>query len=150
VEIAERIGKAAFNFSLIFSIIVTVVGIGLLASGVNPGDKVTAMFMPLDWVYQRTIEVQQSLPQNYTEITIFNAVSMVSLFGIFLEFLFMLIFGFLVLVHTISTLLPQQLAWLSVPLYFLGAFIQLMSWIYILTLILDRLSQLVPFLNLKK
>ena len=145
MEIAERIGKTAFNFNLIFSIVITVIGTALLASGVNPGDKVTGLFLPLDWVYQKTAEIQQNLPGEYTPLDVLQALGTTGLFGIFLEFLFMMVGGFLILVYTISTIIPPQLLYLSVPLYFLGAFIQLMSWIYMFSIILDKLASLIPF-----
>lgn len=147
MEIAERIGKTAFNFNLIFSLVITVIGIALLSNGINPGDKVTGLFIPLDWVYQKTAQIQQNLPADYTPLDVLQALGMTGLFGIFLEFLFMMISGFLVLVYTISTVIPSQLLYLTVPLYFIGAFVQLMVWIYMLTVILDKLSSLVPFSN---
>lgn len=145
MEIAERIGKTAFNFNLIFALVVTVIGIALLANGVNPGEKVTLMFMPLDWVYQRTFELQQTLPEEPTPLDVLQALGVVGVLAVFLEFLFMMISGFLLLIHVIASLLPEQLAYLSVPLYFLGAFVQLMSWVYMVSTIVSKIASTAPF-----
>ena len=144
MEVAERIGRTAFNFNLVFSIVITVIGTALLASGVDPGEKVTGLFIPLSWVYKNTAHIQQSLPPDYSPLNVLETLGAMGLLSIFLQFLFMMIGGFLVLVYTVSTILPEQLRFLSVPLYFLGAFIQLMSWIYMFELILSKLSALVP------
>jgi len=145
LEIAERIGKAAFDFNLLFAIVVTIIGLALIANGINPGEKVTGLFMPIDWVYRSTIEVQQGLPQDWSDIEVTAGLSLVGIIGIFFQFLFTMLFGFLLLVYTISTILPPQLYFLSVPLFFIGAFVQLMSWIYAISLVYDKVTQLIPF-----
>ena len=144
MEIAERIGKTAFDFNLVFSLLITIIGVGLLANGVNPGEKVTGLFLPLEWLYDKTLSLEQTLPGDYSPLDVISALGAVGLFSIVMEFIFMMLSGFLVLVYTISSLLPSQLLYLALPLYVLGTFIQLMEWIYLFNVILTKLSSLTP------
>jgi len=144
LELAEKIGQAAFNFDLIFSIIITVIGISLLANGINPGAEVTGLFLPFKWIYGETYRISSTLPSQPTSTSITATIGSLGLLAIFLEFLFMLITGFLNIVYVIGTIVPAQLKFLVPALYFIGAFLQLMTWIYIVNQIVNRLASLIP------
>jgi len=145
MDLTERIGKTAFEFNLLFSIVTTIIGTALLANGINPGNYITGLFMPIDWLYRSTVQVQSSLPQDFNPLDIVTTLGATGIIAIFLEFMFMMLLGFLVLVYTISVILPAQLAFLTVPLYFLGAFIQLMVWVYAIGIMIDKLASILPW-----
>lgn|GEM_PF-5697703 len=145
MEIADRIGKTAFNFNLIFSVIMTVIGLALLASGVDPGSQVEGAFLPLSWFYAKTHQLQSDFPSSPTSFDVTAPMILAGLLAVTLEFILMMLGGFLALVYLISSIIPEQLGFLVLPLYFIGAFIQLMVWIYAANMLVTKLSSLIPF-----
>lgn len=144
VDLVEDVGRTAFEFNLVFAIVITLIGVALLANGVNPGAQVTSLFLPINWIYENTFALQKSLPHDFTPISAISQLGLVGVMGVFLQFLYTMVVGFLSLVYVISTIIPAELRFLIPPLYVLGAFIQLMVWMYFINKLLSFLSQLVP------
>ena len=138
MDLAE-IGERAFSFALVFSVVSTIIVIALLAAGLPPEVLNVPLYIPVSAFYQNVQNLVSKLPQNATITELFYA-STSALLGGFVQFVFTLLFGVLALVHTLAMIVPPQVRFLVAPLYFVGAFLQLMIWYYIVTRIFSALK----------
>jgi len=140
----EEIGEKAFTFALIFSLVSTIIVLTLLAGGYPPEQLRAPLFLAATTLYKNVKSLAGELPKNATleEVKWTMAASFVSGFG---QFIMSFLFGFLGLVQTIASIIPSEVGFLTIPLYFIGSFLQVMVWYYFLTRVLDTLRSWLPF-----
>jgi len=140
----EEIGETAFRFAFVFSIVTTVLIVGLLAAGF-PVDVLSdiPLFMPSTRLYSYTQDVVGRLPQEASAADLVIAVATIYVTG-FAQFVFIMLSGVIALVYTIASLLPPQLVFLTFPLYFVGALVQVMVWYYASIRVLASLRSWLP------
>ena len=140
----EEIGEKAFSFALLFSVLNTIIVLTLLASGYPPEQLQTPLFMAATYLYSNVNQMAQNLPTNATISDITAAAGTLLISGIG-QFLTSLLFGFLTLIQTFALIIPPEVSFLVIPLYFIGAFLQVMVWYYFMTRVLDTFRSWLPF-----
>jgi len=140
----EEIGETAFRFAFVYSVVVTVLVMGLVSGGF-PVDAFsgTPLFLPSTKLYSYTRQIVETLPTEATATDLMLAIATIFVTG-FLQFMFTLLAGVIALVHTIAGLIPPQLGFLILPLYFVGSLVQLMVWYYITIRVLSTVRAWLP------
>lgn len=142
MDLAE-IGEKAFGFALIFSLISTIIVIALLSAGLPPDTVNVPLYAPVSLFYRNVQAIVEKIPTNATVTDLVTATAVAFISG-FTQFLFTLVFGLLAAVQTIATLIPAEVRFLVFPLYFIGAFLQLSIWYYIVTKVFSILKSWLP------
>jgi len=127
----EEFGEKAFGVAFFMSLVITILVITLLASGLPPEAFSIPLFMPASRFYSMVNNIASKIPKNAT-VEYLTFTTTVSLIGGFWQFSYMLLFGIIGLVQTIATIVPPEVAFLTIPLYFIGSFLQVSIWYYII------------------
>jgi len=140
----EEIGQKVFTFALYYSIIMTVITLALISAGLPAEAFNLPLFAPATRLYEVTMSIASRLPQNATIMDLLTGLSFGIVGGV-LQFTMALLFGVLALVQTLATLVPPDVRFLVVPLFFVGAFIQTMVWYYLAIKLYNTLKSWLPF-----
>lgn len=140
----EEIGRKIYSFALYYSIVMTVITLALIGAGLPAEAFNLPLFTPATRLYEVTMSVVSRLPQNATIADLLMGLSFGIVGGV-LQFTISLLFGVLALVQTLAMIVPPDVRFLVVPLFFVGAFIQLMVWYYIAVKLYNLLRSWIPF-----
>lgn len=137
------IGEKAFGFAFITAVISTVIGLAMIGAGVPPESFDVPIFMGIKPFYEMTYKIVNQLPQGTPmDVFTFLKISALILSGTFVQFLTTIMGCVLLIVQTIAEIVPAPVSYLVVPLYFVGAIIQVSIWVYLLRSLIDLLSSL--------
>ena len=136
------IGRYAFSFSLITAVISTVIALALVSAGVPPSTFNVPIFIGMRGFYNMTYNMYQSMPTNSTDVSTFMWSSATILAGSLVQFILTMLGATFLLINSIAVVLPPEVSFLITPLYFVGGFIQVTAWIYLVSTIRDIFSGL--------
>jgi len=141
----EQFGERVFSFALYYSIIITVITLALISAGIPPESFSLPLFTPATRFYQMTMAIASKLPQG--EVSMFELLVGISfgIVGAVTQLLTSLTTGVLALVQTIALLVPPDVRFLVVPLFFVGSFIQIMIWYYLAIKLYNLFKSWIPF-----
>jgi len=137
------IGRRVYGFSLVYSIIITIIVVGLVSAGLPPESLNSPLFLPSSRFYSAVNDIASNIPKNAT-LSGFLLKAGGTLVTVLLQFSFTLLFGLIALVQSLAYIIPQQYSFLIPPLFFIGSFLQFIVWYYIITEVLSRLRSILP------
>jgi len=140
----EQIGERIFGFMLYYSVIITVITLTLISAGIPVDAFDLPLFTPANRFYEMTMAIAAKLPTNAT-ITSFLFGLSFGIVGAAVQLLTTLVTGVLALIQTIAMLIPPDVRFLVVPLYFVGSFVQVVVWYYLAVKIYNLLKSWIPF-----
>jgi len=141
----NTIAQGAFYFSLIFSIVITVIGLAFLSAGIEVPPQITSLMLPTSYFVNATRNIVANYPSEPTSSSVAWVKAFVAALTAILQFLYTLLTGFLTMVVTLAQLIPPQLSFFVPPLFFIGAFLQLAEWYYVTQKVLNLLGVSVSF-----
>jgi len=136
------IGEYTFSASLLVAIVSSVFAIALASNGVDPSVFHIRMFTGMGFFYDRVYELSRQLPNNPQPSDVFWQMITLTISGATLQFILSFFGAFLLFIWTLADVMPPQVAWLTSPLFFMAGFLQFTAWIYLVNLMVNRVSWL--------
>jgi len=139
----DELGRKIFSFTMVFSVLITVMVSALVAGGFPASSLSLPLFLPASRFYSIVQDMASKIPQRADVITMVT-MSTVAFLGGFTQFAFTMLFGILSIVYMIASILPPEVSFLSVPLFFIGSFLQVVVWYYIVFTFFSWLKSWLP------